>query len=271
MKKLFFIILAPIILAGCANAISQEAIDQAETRVNSSIVIKETFKDLGTIAMDKGDVEVDYILTNNGQEPVVIKEMYTSCMCTSAKISTGEDTSRKVGMKGHGQSNFDIFQIIEPGEQAIVTATYDPNAHGPQGTGLARRTISIETNSKINPILKLSFETNVVRTSAELPEPITYNDIEAKKLNQMLENKDFTLIDVHIPEQERIEGTDLFIPFDKIKDSISQLPQDKDAKIVLYCRSGNMSERASEDLIKEGYTNVYNLVGGKNAFDELTN
>lgn len=270
MKKLFLILLAPIILAGCVKAISQDAIDQAKVTVNSPIVIEQAFQDLGVIAMDKGDVNISYVLTNKGQEPVVIKEMYTSCMCTSAKVSIGDDTSQAVGMKGH-QGNFDILKIIEPGQQAVVTATFDPNAHGPQGTGVARRTVSVETNSKVNPVLKLKFEADVVRTSAELPEPINYKDIDAQELGQMLEDKDFILIDVHIPEQERIEGTDLFIPFDEIKNNLGLLPENKDAKIVLYCRSGNMSERASEDLIKAGYTNVYNLVGGKNAYDELFN
>ena len=45
------------------------------------------------------------------------------------------------------------------------------------------------------------------------------------------------------------------------------LPKDKDAKIVLYCRSGGMSRAAAYELAEEGYTNVYDLVGGKNAYD----
>ena len=129
----------------------------------------------------------------------------------------------------------------------------------------------IETNSSINSVLKLDFEANVVKSSAEIPAPVTYVDINPSELNQMLEKEDIFLVDVHIPEQERIDGTDLFIPYDQINDNISKLPKDKDTKIVLYCRSGNMSMRASEDLIKAGYTNVYNLVGGKNAYDGLAN
>ena len=97
---------------------------------------------------------------------------------------------------------------------------------------------------------------------------IARKDIDPQDLSLMLEQKDFLLIDTHIPEQKHIPGTDAFIPFNEITDQLSQLPQDKNAKIVLYCRSGNMSERASQDLIELGYTNVYNLVGGTNAWQQ---
>lgn len=97
---------------------------------------------------------------------------------------------------------------------------------------------------------------------------IARKDIGPRDLSLMLEQKDFVLIDTHIPEQKRIPDTDAFIPFDEITDQLEQLPQDKNAKIVLYCRSGNMSERASQDLIELGYTNVYNLVGGTNAWQQ---
>ncbi|MGB0757343.1 MAG: rhodanese-like domain-containing protein [Patescibacteria group bacterium] len=97
---------------------------------------------------------------------------------------------------------------------------------------------------------------------------IARKDIGSQDLALMLEQKDFVLIDTHIPEQKHIPGTDVFISFNEITDQLSQLPQDKNAKIVLYCRSGNMSERASQDLIELGYTNVYNLVGGTNAWQQ---
>ncbi len=89
-----------------------------------------------------------------------------------------------------------------------------------------------------------------------------YQNISAEQLNAMLKRKDFTLVDVHIPEQPHIPGTDKFIPFDRILDRLDELPSDKNAKIVLYCRSGSMSRRAASDLLKAGYKNVYNLDGG---------
>ncbi|HLC64450.1 MAG TPA: rhodanese-like domain-containing protein [Patescibacteria group bacterium] len=95
---------------------------------------------------------------------------------------------------------------------------------------------------------------------------LDYQDVGPWDLATMLEAKDFTLVDVHIPEQAHIPGTDLFIPYDEINEKLSLLPEDKQAKIVLYCRSGSMSRLAAEALVKAGYANVYNLAGGLNAW-----
>lgn len=78
----------------------------------------------------------------------------------------------------------------------------------------------------------------------------------------MLKNKDFFLLDVHIPEQKHIRGTDEFIPYNEIEKYKEKLPKDKKEKIVVYCRSGRMSEIAAQELVKMGYENVYNLKGG---------
>lgn len=76
------------------------------------------------------------------------------------------------------------------------------------------------------------------------------------------------MVDVHTPEQTHIPGTDAFIPDTEISDRASELPQDKSTPILVYCRSGSMSERASQEIADLGYTNVYDLKGGTNAYKE---
>jgi rhodanese-related sulfurtransferase len=96
-----------------------------------------------------------------------------------------------------------------------------------------------------------------------------YKDITVQELKEALKKKDFFLIDVHIPEQEHIPGTDAFIPYNEIEKYQDKLPKDKDTKIIVYCEAGPMGDTASNALFKLGYKDVYNLVGGKRSWDKM--
>ena|SRR3989344_3471971 len=95
---------------------------------------------------------------------------------------------------------------------------------------------------------------------------LDYQNLDPQEFNEIILDDDVFVLDVHIPEQDHIKGTDAFISYDKIRDNIDKLPKDKNTKIAVYCRSGTMSEQASKDLIGLGYKSVYNLVGGRNAY-----
>lgn len=90
----------------------------------------------------------------------------------------------------------------------------------------------------------------------------SYTDVNAPALAMMLKNKDFLLINVHIPYEGEIYKTDLLIPYNEIEQNLYKLPSDKETKIVLYCKTDRMSVIAARALVKIGYTNVWNLKGG---------
>jgi len=98
-----------------------------------------------------------------------------------------------------------------------------------------------------------------------------YTDISVDQLETALVDKDFTLINVHIPYEGELPQTDAFVPFNEIEANLSQLPADKDAPIVLYCRSGRMSTDAAEDLVELGYTNIVEVDGGMQAWEAAGN
>ncbi len=95
-----------------------------------------------------------------------------------------------------------------------------------------------------------------------------YTDVTPAGLAAMLRTTHVPLINVHIPYEGEIDGTDRFIAFDQIEAKLGQLPADKTARIVLYCRSGHMSAIAAQALVKRGYRDVWNLAGGMIAWEQ---
>ncbi|MBI4303621.1 MAG: rhodanese-like domain-containing protein [Chloroflexi bacterium] len=96
----------------------------------------------------------------------------------------------------------------------------------------------------------------------------SYQVITATQLKSMLDSKDFLLVNVHIPYAGEIRGTDLFVPYSAIEQNLNKLPADKGAKIVVYCRSGTMSDVAAKTLARLGYTDIRDVEGGMVAWEK---
>lgn len=90
----------------------------------------------------------------------------------------------------------------------------------------------------------------------------SYWNISPVQLAAMLKDKDFLLVNVHIPYEGEISQTDLFVPYNEVEQNLARLPRNKAEKIVLYCRSGSMSAIAAQTLVRLGFSNVWNLDGG---------
>lgn len=92
-----------------------------------------------------------------------------------------------------------------------------------------------------------------------------FMDLRVEQLAKSMPGKNFTLVNVHVPDQGSLPNTDVSIPFDQIKSSLDKLPG-KNAPIVIYCRSGGMSVQVAATLAAAGYTRIYDLKGGFNAW-----
>ena len=95
----------------------------------------------------------------------------------------------------------------------------------------------------------------------------SYMRVEPAELRRALEDEDLTLVNTHIPYEGELPRTDLFVPFDEVGRSLERLPEDRDATVVVYCRTGPMSQEAAETLVSRGYTNVVDLGGGMAAWE----
>jgi len=102
---------------------------------------------------------------------------------------------------------------------------------------------------------------------AEAQQSAAYTELSVEELRTIMSRDDPFLVNVHVPFEGDLPETDASIPFDQIADHLDQLPQDKDASIILYCRSGRMSAEAGAVLADLGYTNVSNLEGGFRAWE----
>ena len=91
--------------------------------------------------------------------------------------------------------------------------------------------------------------------------------LSPKDLKEKLQNKNFTFINVHTPYEGEIAGTDMFLEYDGMVSSKSKLPGDKNAEIIIYCKTGRMSAEALLTLKSLGYTNIKHLSGGMDAWE----
>ena len=92
----------------------------------------------------------------------------------------------------------------------------------------------------------------------------TYEQITPQQAKEIMDTEqDYIIIDART-EEEFAEGhieNAILIPEYEIKERAEKELPDKDALILVYCRSGRRSKIASEELVNLGYTNVKEFGG----------
>jgi len=123
-------------------------------QAESALVAESTSYDFGDIDIFGGKVSTTYTLKNEGSGDVRILSAITSCMCTEGEIG---------GMR-FGMHERTVKKVVVPaGGEEILTAVFDPLAHGPNGTGKITRELILTTDSEKTPEIKVTFSANVVK------------------------------------------------------------------------------------------------------------
>lgn len=95
-------------------------------------------------------------------------------------------------------------------------------------------------------------------------ETLTYEQISAEEAKAIMDTeKEYIIIDARTGSEfaeGHIEGA-ILIPEYEIADRAEKELPNKDALILVYCRSGRRSKIASEELVKLGYTNIKEFGG----------
>ncbi len=93
-------------------------------------------------------------------------------------------------------------------------------------------------------------------------EKTKYVDVSVQQGKEMIDRDEVFILDVRTREEyneSHINGSTL-IPVQELDIRFKELPRDK--KILVYCRTGGRSVTASEILVKNGFTQIYNMKGG---------
>ncbi len=166
-----------------------------------------------------------FILTNTGDQPLVIKSVRTSCGCTTAALAK---------------------TTLNPGEAVNLAVTFDTAGY----SGKVGKSIYVTSNDPATPVLTLIL-TGTVKHGAP------YN-ISAADLNYLF----YVLIDIR-PAKEYAESHLLGainIPYAELPKWLNKLP--KAVLIVLYDDNGTLSDKAAQMMIKAGFSQAKSLLGG---------
>lgn len=88
--------------------------------------------DFGKVSQSDGVVSTTFTVTNAGKNNLIIENLDTSCMCTTASLTYDGKEGPVFGMSMHGSNPQGYSLVIPPGDSAELNVYYDPLAHGKQ-------------------------------------------------------------------------------------------------------------------------------------------
>ena len=252
MIKMLIIACLGILLFASDGRSAQEIVVNKASKIN----IKPKSWDFGKIT-EPNVLSRDFEVKNTGNDVLTIKNIATSCGCTTVSISSKD---------------------ISPGHSAILNVKIDTQQIN--SSGKSTRHVYIESNDPQEPTKAISITLELEATKESKPLPnreakvshkakiVSVPKISSRKLYSIIKKgKRVTILDVreeneyvgkHIPEA-------IWFPkskFDKQDPSLLKKLEDIDKKamVITYCGAGHRSNYVAKKLRPMGY-NAYNLDG----------
>ncbi|MDP2684335.1 MAG: DUF1573 domain-containing protein [bacterium] len=154
-STLIFIVIMVVIVAGLVIwGVSQgdESTSSSPTSDGAEISISPSKFDFNQVSQKNGVVNTSFTVENSGTADLIIDDMESSCMCTSAAIVVDGKEGPKFGMHNN-PTNWSA--TIKPGESAELIVYYDPNVHQ-DFRGRATREVIISSNADNNSTEKVT-------------------------------------------------------------------------------------------------------------------
>ena len=101
------------------------------------------------------------------------------------------------------------------------------------------------------------------KDTEDMTDKAAYQKISAEEAYEMMASQEVVVVDVRTREEYdggHIENA-VLVPNESIGSEMPETLPDKEATLLIYCRSGRRSKDAAEKLLSLGYQNVYDFGG----------
>ena len=100
-------------------------------------------------------------------------------------------------------------------------------------------------------------------TAEDAPDKAAYHKLSAEEAYEMMASQEVVVVDVRTREEYdggHIENA-VLVPNESIGSEMPETLPDKEATLLIYCRSGRRSKDAAQKLLALGYQSVYDFGG----------
>jgi len=102
--------------------------------------------------------------------------------------------------------------------------------------------------------------------------PKEYEDVSVSvaysMINDSITYPNLIILDVRNQDEYDSEhlNNSILIPLGELESRLNEIEQYNNTEIIVHCRSGSRSASASEILASNGFSKIYNMLGGINAW-----